>query len=146
MLGIIDRQGKSKLVYSPPVAHFASDKTIALPLEFDEATSNISFTLPELTYPIIIAFALGVKLPDAKGGFNFGFAFPKFKFGAKGEVEEESRVSDESDGYEEGNVNVEVDGALGAVQASSPDADVDANVSINVEADEASSSSRFKVC
>jgi hypothetical protein len=51
--------------------------------------------LPELSFPLVIAFGLSAHLPDGKGGFHL--AFPSFKFGAKGEIED----SDSSDSDDE---------------------------------------------
>lgn len=44
----------------------------------------------------MIAFGLGLKLPEIKGGFNL--SFPSFKFGAKGEVEDSSSSESEDEG------------------------------------------------
>ncbi len=35
--------------------------------------------------PIIVAFGVGVKIPE-KGRFSFGFSFPSFKFGGSGGI------------------------------------------------------------
>lgn len=66
-------------------------------MDWDASTSSLSVTLPDISFPLIIAFGLGFKIPDAKGGFNL--AFPSFKFGSKGEIEAESD-SDSDDNKE----------------------------------------------
>jgi len=95
---ILDKSGKPRLVYSAPVVALSNNKTITLPLEWDAPSSSFSITLPDLSFPIAIAFGLGVKVPDVKGGF--GFSFPSFKFGAKGEVES-AEVEEEEEEEEE---------------------------------------------
>lgn len=95
MLAIYDKSGKLRLVYSAPFVRHPSGKTLNLGLEWDPATSSINVPLPDLAFPLVIAFGLGVKIPDAKGGFHFGF--PSFKFGAKGEIEDSSSSSESED-------------------------------------------------
>jgi hypothetical protein len=85
ILAVLDKSGKPRLVYSSPLVRLPSNKSITLPLEWDAPSSSLSIHLPELSYPLIIAFGLGTKIPDIKGGF--GLSFPSFKFGSKGEVE-----------------------------------------------------------
>lgn len=80
-----------KCAYSAPIALLASNKTVTLPLDWDAISSSLSIALPDLSFPLVLAF--GISVPDAKGGFNFGF--PSFKFGAKGDVEEDSSESDD---------------------------------------------------
>lgn len=87
-VSIVDQSDKIYLTYSPPVVRLASNKTITLPLDLEVNSSTLSISLPDLSFPVVVAF--GLALPDAKGGFNFNFAFPSFKFGAKGEVEDSS--------------------------------------------------------
>lgn len=72
----------------PPIVKLASGKTATPKLEWDSSISALSISLPDLSLPLVIAFGLGLKLPDAKGGFHL--AFPSFKFGAKGEIEDSS--------------------------------------------------------
>lgn len=91
VLVIFDKAGKVKLVYSAPIIFLSTNKTTSAGLEWDDASSSLSFNLPDISIPLVIAFGLSPKLPDIKGGFHF--AFPSFKFGSKGEVE----VSDESE-------------------------------------------------
>jgi hypothetical protein len=91
---VLDKHDKIRLVYSPPIIRLSSNKTITLPLDVDLAASSLFVSLPDLSFPLVLAFGLGV--PDAKGGFNLHFSFPSFKFGSKGEVEDESS-SDEED-------------------------------------------------
>lgn len=90
---MVDKSSKARLVYSDPVVHLPSNKTTTLPLEFDAASSSLQVTLPEVAFPLVIAFAVGGKIPEVKGGFRFGF--PSFKFGSKGEVEESSSDSED---------------------------------------------------
>jgi hypothetical protein len=94
-LGIHDKSGKLRLVYSAPVIKLPSGKTGTPDLEWDPTSSSISISLPDLSFPLVIAFGLGVKFPEAKGGFNLHF--PSFKFGAKGEIEDSSSDSDSDD-------------------------------------------------
>jgi hypothetical protein len=82
-------------VYSAPIIRLPSGKTIVPDLEWDASSSSISISLPDLSFPLIIAFGLGVKLPDVKGGFHL--AFPSLKFGAKGEIEDSSSESEEEE-------------------------------------------------
>lgn len=104
---IYDKVGKVKLVYSAPVLFLASNKTTTVGLDWDAASSSISFTLPDFSLPFVIAFGLSSKLPDVKGGFHL--AFPSFKFGGKGEVEVSDSESSEDDGKDGGlNLNVKV--------------------------------------
>ena len=88
---ILDASGKIRLVYSAPIVHLPSNKSVTLPLALDVDTSTLSITLPDLAFPLVLAFGLG--LPDEKGAFNF--SFPSFKFGSKGEVEDSSDEEEE---------------------------------------------------
>lgn len=98
VIAILDKSGKPRLVYSAPIIQLSSKKSITAPLEWDSATSTISIHLPEVTFPLVIAFGLSTKIPDVKGGFNLSFPSLKFKFGSKGEVEiEDSSSSSESE-------------------------------------------------
>jgi hypothetical protein len=92
-LGIFDISGKLRLVYSAPVIRLPSGKTATPDLEWDPSSSSISISLPDLSFPLIVAFGLGVKFPDTKGGFHLNF--PSFKFGAKGEIEDSDSDSDD---------------------------------------------------
>lgn len=92
-LSILDGAGKVRLVYTTPLARVPSGKAVPLPLEWDSNTSSLFVWLPDLAFPLIVAFGIATKLPEVKGGFSFGFAFPSFKFNDRGEV-----VSS-SDGY-----------------------------------------------
>ena len=87
----MDKNNKVHFAYAAPLALLSSNKTVTLPLDWDAASSSVVVTLPDLSFPLVIAFS--ISIPDAKGGFSFGF--PSFKLGAKGEVEEESSGSDE---------------------------------------------------
>jgi hypothetical protein len=92
---IFDKSGKVRLVYSAPVVRLPAGKTIVPNLEWDSSSSSISIALPDLSFPLVIAFGLGVKIPDIKGGFHL--AFPSFKFGAKGEIEDSGSESEEEE-------------------------------------------------
>jgi hypothetical protein len=83
------------LVYSAPVLRLPSGKTHTPDLEWDAALSTISISFPDLAFPIIVAFGLGLKIPDIKGGFHL--SFPSFKFGAKGEIEDSDSSSESDD-------------------------------------------------
>lgn len=90
-VAFVDLSGKPYLVYSAPMFRLASGKTTTLAIDWDGASSSIFVDLPDTSAPIVLAFGLGVSLPDTKGGF--GFSFPSFKFKGNGEVSD----SDESD-------------------------------------------------
>lgn len=94
-LGIYDFSGKLRLVYSAPVLRVPSGKTLTPDLEWDIASSSISISLPDLSFPLVVAFGLGVKIPDAKRDFHL--SFPSFKFGNKGEIEESDSSSESED-------------------------------------------------
>jgi hypothetical protein len=95
VIGIYDGFGKLRLVYSAPVLRLPSGKTHTPDLEWDGPSSSISVSLPDLAFPLVVAFGLGVKIPDFKGGFHL--SFPSFKFGAKGEIEDSDPDSDGED-------------------------------------------------
>lgn len=97
ILAILDASGKIRLAYSAPLARLSNNKSVTLQLEWDAPSSSLSCSLPDLSFPFILAF--GLSVPDAKGGFNF--SFPSFKFGSKGEVEDSSS-SDEGEASAEG--------------------------------------------
>lgn len=78
-----------------------SNKTATPQLDWDPATNTISFALPEVSFPIAIAFGVSVKLPDPKLG-SFSLSFPSLKFGAKGEVESSDSSDDEQKRLREG--------------------------------------------
>jgi hypothetical protein len=99
-LGIFDSSGKLRLVYSAPVIRLPSGKTVTPDLEWDQASASICVSLPELSFPLVIAFGLGVKFPDTKGGFHLNF--PSFKFGAKGEIEDSDSGSDDDEKKKKG--------------------------------------------
>jgi hypothetical protein len=92
VIGVYDLSGKLRLVYSAPVLRLPSGKTHTLGLDWDPASASVTISLPDLSFPLVIAFGLGVKIPDAKGGFHL--SFPSFKFGAKGEIEDSGSDSD----------------------------------------------------
>jgi hypothetical protein len=100
VIGIYDGSGKLRLVYSAPVLRLPSGKTHTPDLEWDASSGSISISLPDLSFPLVVAFGLGVKIPDVKGGFHF--AFPSFKFGAKGEIEGSDSDSDSDDEKKKG--------------------------------------------
>jgi hypothetical protein len=60
-------------------------KTVKLPLEWDAQSTTLSVVLPDLSFPVIITFGVGTKIPDTKP--KFGFSFPAIRFGTTGEVE-----------------------------------------------------------
>lgn len=107
-MAILDKSKQPRLVYSSPVVQLSSNKTVTLPLEWDAASSSISISLPDLSFPLVVAFGLGTKIPDVKGGF--GLSFPSFKFGAKGEVEAEEHSGYESDDEDKANKEADVGG------------------------------------
>lgn len=95
VIAILDKSKKVRLVYSAPVVVLPSGKTTTLDLEWDAPSNSIYVNLPDLSFPLVIAFGLGVKIPDVKGGFHL--SFPSIKFGSKGEAEDSSSSS-ESEG------------------------------------------------
>lgn len=97
-IGIHDGSGKLRLVYSAPVLRLSSGKTHTPDFEWDTYSSSISISLPDLSFPLVVAFGLSTEIPDVKGEFHF--SFPSFKFGAKGEIESSDSESD-SDSDEE---------------------------------------------
>jgi hypothetical protein len=87
-----------QLVYTAPVLRLASNKTSTTDLDWDPSSTSLTVNLPDTSFPLVIAFGVGAKIPDVKGGF--GFSFPSFKLGAKGEIE--SSDSDSDDGKKGG--------------------------------------------
>jgi hypothetical protein len=85
VLAVLGKSGKIQLVYSSPVLRLASNKTITPTMEWNLMTNTLSIPLPDVNIPFIVAFGVGSKVPEVKGGL--GFSFPTFKFGAKGDVE-----------------------------------------------------------
>jgi hypothetical protein len=94
-VGIFDKSGKLRLVYSAPVLRLPSGKTTTPDLEWDPSSGSISVSLPDLSFPLVIAFGLGVKFPDTKGGFHLNF--PSFKFSTKGEIDDSDSDSESDD-------------------------------------------------
>lgn len=84
---------KPRLVYLSPIARFASGKTSPVGIDWDSSSSSIILDLPNVLPPLVLAFGVGLHIPDPKTGF--GFSFPSFKFGTRGEVEAEESSSDE---------------------------------------------------
>lgn len=124
-MGIYDKSGKLKLVYYAPVIRLPSGKTVTPQLDWDVYASSISVSLPELSFPLIIAFGLGVKFPDTKGGFHL--SFPSFKFGAKGEIESSDSESDDENTGKSGGFGFGIRapkfGAKGEIDNSGSDSD-----------------------
>lgn len=48
---------------------------------WDSVTSSIVVPLPDLSFPIVIVFGIGIKIPEVKGGFRLSLPF---KFGSSG--------------------------------------------------------------
>ena len=88
-----DNLGNVQLVYSAPVLRHASKKATIPELDWDAASGTLSFHLPDTAFPLVIAFGVGTKLPDAKGGF--GLSFPSFKFGKEDAIYSSSESEDE---------------------------------------------------
>ena len=86
-------KGSVTLVYYAPVVLLPNNKTVTLPLDWDAQATTLSIVLPDLTFPVIIAFGLGTKIPDGK--HKFGFSFPSLKFGSSGDVESDDDEDDE---------------------------------------------------
>lgn len=93
IVGVLDKSGKLHLVYSAPVVRLPNKKTVTPDVSWDFMSSKLTVTLPELSFPMVLAFGLGTKIPEAKG---FSFAFPSFSFGSKGEVESSSDSEEEN--------------------------------------------------
>lgn len=87
-VAFVDIAGKPHLVYSAPMARLASGKTATLAIDWDGTTSSIFVDLPDISTPLVLAFGVGLSLPDAKVGF--GFSFPSFKFKGNGDVSDSS--------------------------------------------------------
>lgn len=90
LLNIHDKLGTVRLAYTAPLVRLASNKSATLALDWDAPSSSLSVSLPDLSFPVVLAF--GLSMPDAKGGFNL--PFPSFKFGSK--VVDDSSSDDES--------------------------------------------------
>lgn len=84
-------------MYSAPVI-IVGKKNITTSFEFNSDTSELSITLPELTYPFSIAFAVSTTVPSL--GFNFGlnFGLSLGKKKSKGEEPSEEAERSESKG------------------------------------------------
>lgn len=92
---ILDKLGQSRLVYYDPIIHLPSGKVHTPSCYWDHSSGSLSFSLSEISFPLVIAFELGVKIPsDVKRGFGF---FPSFEFGAKGEIEGDESSSESED-------------------------------------------------
>jgi hypothetical protein len=93
-------KGPVPLVYYEPIVLLANNKSVKLPLEWDAQSTTLSVVLPDLSFPVIVTFGLGTKIPDAKS--KFGFSFPSLRFvGASGEVEPDE---DEDEGDSQAHV------------------------------------------
>ena len=68
-------------MYSSPVLHLPDGEVVTPSFDWDPLSSALSLSLPEPTFPLVIAFGLGTTIPDIKGGLHL--SFPSFKFGAK---------------------------------------------------------------
>jgi hypothetical protein len=95
-LALLDKSGVPRLVYSAPVFRLPAGKTITPNLEWDPSSSTLSVPLPEPSFPLVIVFGLGLKVPDVHGGFHL--ALPSIKFGAKGEIEDSSSSDSDDEG------------------------------------------------
>lgn len=87
-----DQTNRKRVVYSSPVVLLGSNKTIPLNIDWDGPLSAIAVHLPDLSYPLVIAFGVSAKVPESKAQSRH-FSFPSFKFSPSGEVE----VPDEDD-------------------------------------------------
>jgi hypothetical protein len=77
---VLDKSGKIRLAYSTPTV-ILSHNTVTLTLDWNVFTSSLSVTLLDFSFPLILAFGLGI--PDTKGVFNFdslGAALPAIAF------------------------------------------------------------------
>lgn len=123
MLAILDNSKKVRLVYSAPIVLLPGGKTITPNLEWD-GTSSLSISLPDLSFPLVIAFGLSAKLPDVKGGFHL--SFPSFKFGAKGDVEGSDSDSDDGAKVKKGGFGLDIKAPkFGFGKDKSGDVDID---------------------
>ncbi len=86
VVAILSKTRSPYIVYSAPLVQLANGKTISLPLGYDPSSFRLYISLPDLSFPVAIAFGVGAKIPDVKSK-GFGFSFPNFKLGAAGEVE-----------------------------------------------------------
>ena len=92
---VLDKAGRIQLVYTAPVVRHSSNKTSTPDLEWDPASSLLSVVLPDTSFPLVIAFGVGAKLPEVKGGFSF--SFPSLKLKGEGESSD-SESDDDEDG------------------------------------------------
>lgn len=74
-----------KLVYTSPVA-LIGNKTVPLNIESEGSSSSIVVQLPELSYPLVVAFGVSGKLPESKA-HSRNISFPSFKFNTSGNIE-----------------------------------------------------------
>jgi hypothetical protein len=71
ILALLDNYGKTRLAYNPPLIHLLSNKSVTLPLKYDASSTSLPISLPDLSFPVVIAFSLCV--PDTNGAINFSF-------------------------------------------------------------------------
>lgn len=58
-----DQNGELKVVYTSPVALLANNKKTTIPIDWDGPSTSIIVSLPDLSYPVIIAFGVSSQLP-----------------------------------------------------------------------------------
>jgi hypothetical protein len=92
-------KGPVSLVYYAPVALLPTNITKTLPLDWDAHSETLSIVLPDLSFPVIVAFGVGTKIPDAHA--KPGFSFPSLKFRSTGERDDDSSSSSSSSSDDE---------------------------------------------
>ncbi len=102
-LSFFDKNGSFKFAYFPPLVRLPSGTSFTSDLQWDPATSYLSPSLFDPSFPLVIAFPISGKLPEVKSSFSLAGFFPSLRFGAKGEVEDAESSSDSSSDEEEEN-------------------------------------------
>lgn len=87
-------KGAIRLVYFAPVVLHSNSKSSQLSLDWDAGSSTLSAQLADLSFPTIVAFGVGTKIPDAKE--KVGFSFIR-RTGAPGDEDDDSSSSDEEE-------------------------------------------------
>ncbi len=85
------------------MVQLATNKTVTLPLDWEPSSSTLSVLLPDTSFPLLVAFGVGIKIPEVKGGFDF--SFPSFKFGKGGEVEESDTTSEDEESTKKSGIS-----------------------------------------
>ena len=79
----------------------------------------------------MVAFGLGAKLPELKGGFHL--QFPSIKFGAKGEVEDSFSSEDEDSTKKRGGFGLDIKAPKFGFGSGKPSAEVDVEEHMEID-------------